>query len=85
MRRAITLGVVMGLLLALVAGAAYAANTITGTPGDDLLIGDQSGEPEQDTIFGLAGDDTIYGLRESDTLYSQMAMTPFTEGRDTTC
>jgi Ca2+-binding RTX toxin-like protein len=54
-------------LLALVAGAAYAA-TIFGTPGDDVLVGDQSGEPEQDTIIGLAGDDEIFGERQADTL-----------------
>jgi Ca2+-binding RTX toxin-like protein len=66
MRRGVKLAVVMTLLLALVAGVAY-AGTIEGTPQDDVL----TGTAIQDTILGRAGDDTISGLGHSDTLLGQ--------------
>jgi len=56
----------MALLLALVAGVAY-AGTIEGTNQDDILIGTAI----QDTILGKAGDDTISGLGHTDTLLGQ--------------
>lgn len=66
MRRGVKLVVAMTLLLALVAGVAY-AGTIEGTPQDDTLIGTAI----QDTILGRGGDDTISGLGQSDTLLGQ--------------
>ena len=63
MRRVVQLAVAMALLLALVAGVAYAA-TLEGGPGDDTITGTDG--PDQ--IFGRGGDDTLFGLGRTDTL-----------------
>ena len=61
--RVALLAILVGALLALSAGVAYAA-IIQGTSGPDNLEGTEA----RDTIFGFAGNDTISGLGGTDTL-----------------
>ncbi|MFA9269915.1 MAG: hypothetical protein ACEQSX_04040 [Baekduiaceae bacterium] len=48
------------------ATAAPAPCTITGTPGDDVLVGTDA--PAEDVICGLGGNDTAYGIGGDDVL-----------------
>ena len=70
MRRVVQLAMLMGLMLALSAGVAYAAviqcdgGLCLGTPEDEIITGTNLA----DQIFGKGGDDTIYGLGQTDTL-----------------
>ena len=77
MRRVVQLAVAMALLLALVAGVAYAA-TLEGGPGDDTITGTDG--PDQ--IFGRGGDDTLFGLGRPTPSSAIQAMTSCTVGRD---
>ncbi len=61
--RVALLAILVGAILALSAGVAYAA-IVEGTSGPDNLEGTEV----RDTIFGFAGDDTISGLAGTDTL-----------------
>jgi Ca2+-binding RTX toxin-like protein len=76
MRRVIQLAVTMALLMALVAGVAYAANIqcptgsfgfCEGTADDDTI----TGTSDSDHIFARAGNDTVYGLEGTDDLLGQ--------------
>jgi Ca2+-binding RTX toxin-like protein len=42
---------------------------ITGTPGNDVLVGDRSGQPDDDFMFGFGGDDILLGKAGDDTLH----------------
>src|SRR5262249_33076183 len=42
---------------------------ITGTPGDDVLVGDANGQVNDDTIFGFGGNDILSGRDGNDTLH----------------
>ncbi len=66
-RRAILLAAITAVVLAVGAGVASGA-LIVGTPGDDVLLGDQNAEhSSRDAIFGRGGDDTIFGGKEKDS------------------
>jgi Ca2+-binding RTX toxin-like protein len=81
MRRGVQLAVTMALLMALVAGVAYAAdiqcdgtgdldprrNFCEGTPDSDTITGNSY----SDHIIGRAGNDTIFGLEDTDDLLGQ--------------
>ena len=70
-RRAILLAAIIAVVLAVGAGVASGA-LIVGTPGDDVLFGDQNAEhSSRDAIFGRGGDDTIFGGKEKDSLFGQ--------------
>lgn len=47
-----------------------ASSTITGTNGDDILVGDLNNtSPEEDLIEGLGGNDFLFGQDEADHLF----------------
>ena len=63
LRRASVITTLAAATLILLPGTVM-AETITGGPGDDLLIGTS----DPDTIYGRRGDDRIYGRGGGDTL-----------------
>ncbi len=63
------------LLLTFLAGAmpAALAEQITGTPGNDVLLG----TPQRDTIHGLAGDDDITPGKGNDRAFGEEGFDTF--------
>src|SRR4051794_2779389 len=46
-----------------------AVTIITGTPGNDVLVGDRNGAVNDDVMFGFGGNDTLLGRAGNDTLH----------------